>query len=518
MNKEFNITGVCFPDIHYMMDNSLKIQHIMTLIKKGKYFTINRPRQYGKTTTLFNLEREILEKSDYLSIRLSFEDATGYQTEEAFAKMFWDKIVTYLNFQYNELYPFSMDLSIFIVNFKTLSTAITKLTEQASKKLVLLIDEVDASINHTIFIRFLSMLRSKYLERFVPYQATFHSVILAGVHDIKSLQFKLNPKENAAYNSPWNIAIDFEVDMSFNAEEIAPMLQEYAKETHTIIDIPSIAEKLHYYTAGYPFLVSKLCKIIAEKIIDQSTNREWTINEVEKAVRLTLNENNTNFDNIIKYLELHEDLYKLTYRILINGDNIPFNQHNPTIHKGIQYGIFKKNGTIQIHNRIYQALIYNYMISKTLTQREEDYHYGSNFQKSDGGLDIKAILIKFQQFMKAEYSQKDAQFLERNGRLVFLSFLNPILNGRGHAFKEVQISEEKRLDVLITYNQHKYIIELKRWYGKKAHQKGLNQLTDYLTEQHLDSGYLLIFEYNKQKSWQQKKIIHQQKNIFAIWV
>lgn len=32
-----------------------------------------------------------------------------------------------------------------------------------------------------------------------------------------------------------------------------------------------------------------------------------------------------------------------------------------------------------------------------------------------------------------------------------MAFLKPIINGSGYDFKEVQISDEKRLDLVITY-------------------------------------------------------------------
>ncbi len=50
MQKEFNDTGLCIPNRHYMVDNSDKLKHIITFVKKGKNFTINRPRKFGKTT------------------------------------------------------------------------------------------------------------------------------------------------------------------------------------------------------------------------------------------------------------------------------------------------------------------------------------------------------------------------------------------------------------------------------------------------------------------------------------
>ena len=72
--KEFHVTGTCNPDRHYMVDISGRIEQITSdYIDKGKYFTINRARQYGKTTLMFLLRRYLLEK--YVVISISFEAA-----------------------------------------------------------------------------------------------------------------------------------------------------------------------------------------------------------------------------------------------------------------------------------------------------------------------------------------------------------------------------------------------------------------------------------------------------------
>ena len=69
--KEFNTTAVCIPEKHYMVDISDKIDIIRNMIRKGKYFTINRARQYGKTTTLNMLKRTLM--SEYEVISLDFQ-------------------------------------------------------------------------------------------------------------------------------------------------------------------------------------------------------------------------------------------------------------------------------------------------------------------------------------------------------------------------------------------------------------------------------------------------------------
>ncbi len=122
--------------------------------------------------------------------------------------------------------------------------------------------------------------------------------------------------------------------------------------------------------------------------------------------------------------------------------------------------------------------------------------------------------------MTEQYNKKDSDFIERNGRLLFLSFIRPIINGSGYDFKEVQISEEKRLDVVITYGAKRHIVELKIWRGKSLHQEGIGQLCDYLHRQNEEEGYLLIYDLRKEqgRSGQWETILREGKKIFAAWI
>ena len=120
--------------------------------------------------------------------------------------------------------------------------------------------------------------------------------------------------------------------------------------------------------------------------------------------------------------------------------------------------------------------------------------------------------------IRPQYSTIDSKFIEREGRLLFLAFIKPIINGVGFDFKEVQVSEEKRLDIVITYLKEKYLVELKIWRGEEYHQKGLKQLYDYLDIKDLDSGYLVIYNFNKNKEYKSEEVIINDKKIFIILV
>ncbi len=522
MAKRFNVTGLCFPQKHYMADVSEQLDATYKMIEEGEYFTINRPRQYGKTTTLHTLRKRLIE-SGYIIFHISFEGIGDdiFNDEAVFTRGFLKQLSKVAHESAPELKPWLLETGPQIKSLEELSEAITDLCSRTTKEIIVFIDEVDKSSNNQLFVSFLAVLRDKYLDR--ERTPTFHSVVLAGIHDVKSLKLKINPNSGKTNNSPWNIATTFKVDMNLSPKEIKFMLDDYAQEQGVSMDSQAMSEGLFHYTSGYPYLTSHLCKIIAEEIVPTKNVKEWTPTDTYKAFQLILREmNNPNFDTVVKNLRDYPDLYKLVYSLVIDGGYYPFNQHDATINLGVIHGIFgrSESGELMIHNRIYREMIGEMMVSEWRTSNTKTYADGFNgfeqYRLPNNALDIHRLLVNFQEFMRQNYSTKDRNFLERDGRLIFLAFLKPIINGVGHDFKEPQISEERRLDVVITYHQHKYLAELKLWKGEVAHEKGLNQLANYLDRQGLETGYLLIFDHNKKKYWKKGWTEVNGKRIF--WV
>lgn len=180
MEKESNVTGACFSDQHYMADTSAKFKAITRLVEQGKYFTINRPRQYGKTTMLFALANALKQTGEYVVFRTSFEGVgdTVFESESTLAPMFFRRLAQYMQNHDKNLAAYIQAASLHLDGMGTLSQAITDLVIYSGKKVVVFIDEVDKSSNNQLFISFLGMLRDKYLERFEA--PTFHSVVLTG--------------------------------------------------------------------------------------------------------------------------------------------------------------------------------------------------------------------------------------------------------------------------------------------------------------------------------------------------
>ena len=88
MERSFNITGACNPQEHYMVNLDSRLSNIKKMVDSGKYFVINRSRQYGKTTTLKALEQYLSE--NYIVVRMDFQflDADDFENAKTFVKAF----------------------------------------------------------------------------------------------------------------------------------------------------------------------------------------------------------------------------------------------------------------------------------------------------------------------------------------------------------------------------------------------------------------------------------------------
>jgi hypothetical protein len=174
MAKQFNITGTCFPDEHYMADVSGKMQIVREMIEAGHYFIINRPRQYGKTTTLYTLSDILRKTGEYIVLNTSFEgmgDAV-FTDEATFSKGFVRRLTKYAAAYAPDLKDWLRQSAMNMNSLDDVDELISELVEKAGQKVVLMIDEVDKSSNNQLFVSFLAMLRNKYLER-TPFMQSY---------------------------------------------------------------------------------------------------------------------------------------------------------------------------------------------------------------------------------------------------------------------------------------------------------------------------------------------------------
>ncbi len=517
MSKIFNTSAVCRPEIHYMVDLSDRLEQIKKMVDRGDYFTINRARQYGKTTMLRALGSFLAENYVVVSLDFQMMSQSDFEKESSFSEAFAREVLE----EISNIEEVSVEIITRLQRLADGKEGKGRLAElfqclnawcgQSKKPIVMLIDEVDSAQNNQVFLDFLAQLRGAYINR--DKRPAFQSVILAGVYDVKNIKQRLRPDGEHRVNSPWNIAADFLLDMNFSVKDISGMLAEYESDYQTGMDIKEIAQFIYDYTSGYPFLVSRICKLMDERITGSEGYFDrklvWTKEGVLEAVKILLIEKNTLFESITGKLADYPRLRELVYSLLFTGRKISYNPLSPSIEIAEMFGFIKNfRGDAVISNRIFETVLYNLFLSEEMLDSEE---YRTALQErnqfiQNGHLNMKLILEKFVVHWGDLYSSADEKFIEDNARKFFLLYLKPIINGTGNYYIEAQTRDNKRTDVIIDYCKEQFVIEMKIWRGNAYHERGEKQLAEYLEYYHLNKGYMLSFSFNKKKQAGVKEI------------
>lgn len=532
MKKKFNVTGLCMPEKHYMADISERLEKMKEYVDEGNYFAVNRARQYGKTTTLNALKRRL--ENEYKVFLISFEgiEEEVFADSSAFCVRLIGLLYDTIDFGEVSGIPEEIKEEMYQrsigkpqeMDFRILTNLLSRICQRSEKPVVLMVDEADQAGNYQVLATFLGCLRDMYLKR--DTRPAFQSVILAGVYDIKNLKEKIRPEKERAANSPWNIAADFDVDMSLSVNGIVSMLKLYEYDYHTGMAVQEIAQMIYDYTSGYPFLVSRVCKLVDEVISEgkefAGKSAAWTKEGVLAAIRKLLMERNTLFESLIGKIDSFPELERMLYTLLFVGKDIPFNADNQSITVASMFGFVKnREGKVVLANRIFETRLYNRFLSVE-ELRENDIYSASVCDKNQfvigGHLNMRLILEKFVEHFNELYANREDKFIEETGRKLFLLYLRPIINGTGNYYIESRTRNMGRTDVIVDYRGERYITEMKIWRGKEYHERGEKQIVGYLEDYHEKTGYMLSFCFNKKKQVGVHEIIIGDKKVIEAMV
>lgn len=498
--KSFNTTGICFPEYHYMVDMSEQLSAAVNMIDNGTYFCINRGRQYGKTTFLTLLKEKIQHRYTVFSISLEAFSKGSFQSFERLLIDILYQVAESLKYgeitgisDYNKtlLQSINKDIENDTIRIKAI---FSELLSHSEYPVVLIIDEVDQAGNYESFIKFLGYLRDSYLKR--RNRPAFKSVILSSVYDVKNLKIKVAGEE-ALYNSPWNIARSFDVPMEFSSADITKMLTEYSDEHKTVFDTVAMGELIYRYTGGYPFLVCRLCQIIDEDAL------HWNRDGFLSALRILLKESNTLFEDMDKKIQEYPKMKTMFKGILYNGQMHSFNLSVREINIAYMFRFVRDdNSKVAIANPIFETKLYNLFLSEEALagNLQEIISMNTNQFIEAGKLNMNIVLEKFIQYYNDIYGNVDEKFKENEGRRLFMMFMKPIINGTGNYYIEAETRDGTRTDMIVDYRGEQFLIEMKIWRGAVYNEKGKEQLLSYMERLHLRTGYLLSFNFNKNKA------------------
>ncbi len=505
--RSFSTYGRVRPDQHYLVPRTAEIADFINRVKAGRYIVLFAPRQTGKTT-FFRLALDTLTAEDptYFPILLDFQimrnaaPATFYeqltyiireQVEAVFQRREARLSEALTQFLENTTLTDHFSMRQFFKQLATLLNSDSHTDTPVFKRVVLLIDEFDG-IPQTVLSDFLYTLRQIYLseEMQCPY-----SVGIVGVKSIAQLDYDRSV-------SPFNIQDEFRLP-NFTPEQVQELFQQYTDEVGQAL-APEVLASIHKQTAGQPFLVNRLAQILTTEL-EVPRTQGLTMAHFTKAYHQLLEENNTNLTHLITNIRRDRRFERLLMRMTAFEEGVRFNLRDERISELFTYGVIAKgdDGFCEILNPVYLYCILqtfkpliNGLEHQYLPEDTDTGFHG--YLTETGHIDMASLLDNFRDFIgRAGFQILQVPDTPREsvGRYLLLAYLDQfvgVVGGMIHV--EVQTGRG-RLDLLITHNQRKYIVETKIWRGRSAYASGKQQLAAYLKLEAATEGYYVVFDH-----------------------
>jgi hypothetical protein len=195
----------------------------------------------------------------------------------------------------------------------------------------------------------------------------------------------------------------------------------------------------------------------------------------------------------------------------MSGDSDPLLIESDAFRYCLDLGLVTlRGGTPQVANPIYREVLARVSTSGAQAAINKPEW---QWEKTDGSLDMDALLKEFQKFWRAnsEIWEVKMNYTEAFPHLLLQAFLQRVLNGGGSIDREYAAGRG-RMDLAVEYRGKRFIIEIKLIYDyssvEKVHEDGLRQTAKYRDT--IDStapSYLVIFDRrseNKKLAWDER--------------
>jgi hypothetical protein len=349
------------------------------------------------------------------------------------------------------------------------------------KKIVIFIDEFDG-IPIDELENFLTTLRELYQRYKKQTDKALYSVGLVGIRNITKLI--------VGGVSPFNIADQVKLP-PFTLKNVRDLYGQYTEETNQPFTEDAV-KKIFDETAGQPWLVNRIGTILTVDIKPETTV-PITEEDVENAIDILLYEENSHFDNVTEKAKQYKETF---IEVVFDGvEYIPGDEEQSLL---LTHGLIKAEGkNIKVSNPIYKKRFTRTFFRESGAIVDVSVR---GYFRPDGLLNMEAILSDFEEYIiqigvNAFY--KSQKPYEKTGQFLLSAWLYQFVEGgKGELRYEVP-SGLGRMDILLIYQGHKYIIETKinRSNIDKTIDKAVEQVCGkYLLTEKAKEGYVVVFD------------------------
>ena len=498
--RRFNTTGPCFPDEHYMLNAEERLD-VRYLIEHRQYFVIYAARQSGKTTLLKSLEQSMSTKGEYYPLYCSLEAVQSFPEPERGIPQAFNCITSAIRISNLPIkddiaeIASKTDKSDIAVSIKTLFHTICSTLD---KPLVVFFDEADCLSEGTL-ITFLRQLRDGYINR---KQAPFiHSLALVGMRNLRDYKGKIRKDtETMGSASPFNIVSDALSLKNFTESEIVELYNQHSNETGQMFD-PDAIDKVVWWTNGQPWLVNAIARECIEKLIKNDYSKPITSDMIEQAIQTIILRRDVHIDSLLE--RLNEQRVRKVIEPVILGIAESIDYMSDDFMYCLNLGLITiENGQVVPGNRTYGEVFIRTLSFNTQFALQSRI---KPLWALPDKIDMNGLLKAFQEFWRenSEIWIEKYEYKEAAPHLVLQAFLQRVINGGGDILREYA-SGKRRFDLCVLYAGKKYPLELKLKYSAKTEPEGLEQLGAYMETMGAHEGWLVIFDRNKDISWESK--------------
>ena len=512
MEKFFNTAGPISTDIHFYVDSKDRwdFDQVVSFIGQRKYFILHAPRQTGKTSAILALMHYLNETGDYEAIYANIEPAQAAREDvKAAMRAILSSISSRHRF-YTKNYLLEDNwVEIFEKSggHQALEKLLTFWAENTKKRVVLLLDEVDALIGDTL-ISLLRQLRSGYDTRPTGFPI---SIILCGVRDVRDYRIhSASTKEIVTGGSAFNIKAESLRLANFSKTQIKDLYEQHTQASGQIFE-EGIIDLAWHYTKGQPWLVNALAYEATFNMKEnKDRTRPITVAAYREAKERLILRRDTHLDQLAD--KLQEQRVQNIIEPLLSGSSDLEALNDNDLQYVIDLGLVTKgdNKTIKISNAIYQEIIpreLTYTTQYTMAAQPTNWYINS-----DGSLNMVKLLKAFQDFFRkhSEHWIERFEYKEAGPQLLLQAFLQRIVNGGGRIEREYGFGT-RRTDLFVEYffsndQKQEIVLELKLLHGslETTLEEGLRQTKMYMDKCGTSQGHLLIFDRRSNKTWNDK--------------
>jgi hypothetical protein len=448
----FNTTGPCRPDMHYMLppEERLVGAQLPRYIRDELYWTLHAPRQTGKTTFLQSWAREINGGGEAVACYVTVESTQGILDPGRAMRNIYSSILDFARLA---------ELPIPRVEEKDTESlvrlALIKWSELAAPKpLIVLFDEVDVLQGEPL-ISFLRQLRGGFAGRGV---GTFPiSIALVGMRDLKDYITAAKGGIPPNPGSPFNIKADSGTLSNFQKDEIARLFAQRTAETGQQIT-PEALDYVYDQSRGQPWIVNSLFQRATMRVLDEDSTETVRLEHIEEAREQMIQARETHLDALAYRLENPQ--IRRVMESLITGEPDPLMAQSEPFRLCLDLGLvaIEKGGPV-VANPIYREVIAREITFGTqMAIPAPEWKW----EKSDGTLDMDALLREFQAFWRtnSEVWETKLDYPEAFPHLLLMAFLQRVTNGSGRIEREYAAGRG-RMDLAVEYQGAWNIIEIK---------------------------------------------------------